>query len=66
MPCPEPDEEQKKQEHIRLVKESCYFSDIGCGHAYGFGTCRPCRERLGEYNSFVRPSLRVHIGRKSK
>ena len=33
MPCPEPDDEQKKQEHIRLVKESCYFSDIGCGHA---------------------------------
>jgi len=33
MPCPEPDDAEKKREHIRLVKESCYFSDIGCGHA---------------------------------
>eukprot|EP00984_Skeletonema_dohrnii_P026169 scaffold15472_cov138-Skeletonema_dohrnii-CCMP3373.AAC.2 len=33
MPCPEPKDEQEKREHIRLVKESCYFSDIGCGHA---------------------------------
>ena len=33
MPCPEPEDESKKQEHMRLVKESCYFSDIGCGHA---------------------------------
>ena len=33
MPCPEPEDEQEKREHIRLVKESCYFSDIGCGHA---------------------------------
>jgi len=33
MPCPEPDDAEKKRDHIRLVKESCYFSDIGCGHA---------------------------------
>ena len=33
MPCPEPEDAQKKREHILLVKESCYFSDIGCGHA---------------------------------
>eukprot|EP00985_Skeletonema_marinoi_P012859 scaffold6280_cov127-Skeletonema_marinoi.AAC.12 len=33
MPCPEPKDESMKEEHKRLVKESCYFSDIGCGHA---------------------------------
>ena len=33
LPCPDPEDEEMKQEHIRLVKEKCYFSDVGCGHA---------------------------------
>mmetsp|Transcript_11831 Transcript_11831/g.16983 ORF Transcript_11831/g.16983 Transcript_11831/m.16983 type:complete len:268 (-) Transcript_11831:47-850(-) len=33
MPCPEPDDEQKKLEHKRLSRESCYSGDFGCGHA---------------------------------
>ena len=31
--CPEPDDERKKREHIRLANKRCYFSDVGCGHA---------------------------------
>ena len=33
LPCPEPEDEEKRQEHKRLVAKSCYFSDVGCGHA---------------------------------
>lgn len=33
MPCPEPDDEEKRRKHRRQTEESCYFSDVGCGHA---------------------------------
>lgn len=33
MPCPEPEDDQKKRIHKRRTEESCYFSDVGCGHA---------------------------------
>jgi hypothetical protein len=33
MPCPEPEDEEMKQEHKRLVRNSCYLEDVGCGHA---------------------------------
>ena len=33
MPCPEPKNALKIKDHRRRTTESCYFSDIGCGHA---------------------------------
>lgn len=33
MPCPEPEDKEKKHEHKRLAIKSCYFGDVGCGHA---------------------------------
>ena len=33
MPCPEPEDKEKKHEHKLLAIKSCYFGDTGCGHA---------------------------------
>ena len=33
MRCPEPEDPGMKRKHIRLAGRSCYFNDIGCGHA---------------------------------